>query len=306
MRKLIAVILTISTLVIGCCSCSSYKPGREKIVFPKDEFIAQYVSDNDLPIEVISENEGVKTVFFHRGEQKIYSMIYMPEGKGPFPVVIVSGGLGSSLTANHALAKELSGNGIVAVLFDPISMVSGSKSDGDFLDYSVMSQVADIESIISTISEESYIDTNQIFLWGYSIGGFPSAYVGCRNPEIIKGLILVEPSLFMNDNAKKMFTTIDYIPDVVKDGMYVGGAFYRDVFNFDIYDYMKDYKGNVVIYSGTKISSIGAEMPDVFTKAVEQFPSCEIIPVEGADHTFAGNTMDTVIKGTVDFVKKKR
>ena len=65
----------------------------------------------------------------------------------------------------------------------------------------------------------------------------------------------------------------------------------------------KDYNGNVVIYSGTKVSSIGAEMPEVFTKADEQFPSCEIIPVEGADHSFAGGAMNTVIDGTVDFVK---
>ena len=88
--------------------------------------------------------------------------------------------------------------------------------------------------------------------------------------------------------------------------MYVGGAFYRDIYNFSIYDFMKDYKGNVVIYSETKVSSIGAEMPEIFTKADEQFPSCEIIPVEGADHSFAGGAMNTVIDGTVDFVKNNR
>lgn len=306
MKKTIAILLTISTLVFGCCSCSMGKSGRKKIVFEKDEFIEQYVSEKDKPMEIINERSDSKEVYFYRGEQKIYSEIYIPEGKGPFPVVVISGGMGSSLTANTPLAKKLVANDIVAVLFDPISMVSGSQSDGVFTNYSVMTQVADIESIISAISEESYIDTNQIYLWGYSIGGFPSTYVGCKNPDIIKGLILVEPSLFMNDDAREKYASIDDIPDIVKSGMYVGGAFYRDIYNFNIFDYMKDYNGNVIIYAGTKVSSIGAEMPELFVRADEQFPSCEVIPVEGADHSFAGGAINTVIDGTVDFVKNNK
>lgn len=302
MRKLSSILLVIIVLVLCLSGC--YKLGREKIVFPKDELLSEYLSENNKSMEVIEEKESVKTVFFYRGENKIYSKIYIPDGKGPFPVVIVSGGMGVSLTSNHYLASELASNGIVAVTYDPYGAVDSSKSDGKFIEFSILTQAADIEAIITTISEESYIDTNKVFLWGHSLGGMAASYVGFKNPELIKGMILVEPSFQMNEQAHELFSNYEDIPDIITSPVYCGGPFYRDSWVFDIYELMPDYSGKVLLYAGTNVNSIGGSMPELVTRADELLPSCDLIYVEGADHSFAGTAINQVAKETIEFVKQ--
>lgn len=303
MKKLKFIALIIIFGIMGLAGCN--KPDRKEIVFPKDELLTEYVSATNKDMEIVEEGEDFKTAFFYRGDSKIYSQIYVPDGKGPFPVVVISGGMGVSLTSNHLLANELSANGIVAISYDPYGAVNQSQSDGQFTDFSVLTQASDIEAIISAISKEDYIDTNKIFLWGHSFGGMSSAYVGLKNPDLIKGMILVEPSFQMNAQAHELYPNYEDIPDIITSPFYCGGPFYRDPWRFDIYELMPDYNGKVLLYAGTNTNSIGGSMPELVTKADKLLPSCDLIFVEGADHSFAGSAINQVTKETIEFVKGK-
>lgn len=303
MRQFFAVILTLIMLVTACCGCGL--KSSSEIRFPADELLADYTFEENLEMEIVKEREGVQSVLFHRGELAIYGQIYIPEGEGPFPVVVISGGLAASHYRYQAMAQSLAENGIVGVIYDPTGILTDSGSSGKLTDYSALTQAADLEAIINTLSTLSYIDSRNVFLWGHSMGGLVSGYVGFRNPSLIRGIFLVEPAFHMNCEAAEEYPDINEIPDVIDTSPYrgFGGVYFRDLCRFDIYEYMSAYKSNVVIYAGTRSPSIGSDQPEILTRADELLPSSELIYMEGANHGFEGRFMTEITENTITFVK---
>lgn len=252
MKKLIATAMATLFLTAGCCGCTK----KEEIVFPEDELLSEYTSKADKEMSVISETDRVKYVNFYRGEEEIYTQIFVPEGDGPFPVVVIADT--TSDRDYRGMAETLSDSGITAVIFD--------RDCTDTLECS-----ADIESVVEGLSKLSYIDTSNVFLWGYDKGGVSSAYVGLNNPDLIKGIILAEPDL---------------------------------TGDFDIYDYMPDYSRNVLILAGNSKPSIGRDTPEVYEQAKELLPSCDLVRVPGATHDFPDTTFDNVVSRTIEFVNE--
>ena len=301
MKKIIAILLA-GLMLITAVGCGS--SNKNVIVFKEDELLADYRSVPDKKMQVIIDTEQAKSVNFYRGETQVYGEIYIPEGEGPFPVVLISGGFATSHYGYVSLAQWFAQNGIVGVVYDPSDMGEMGAKPDDFIGWSPLTEVSDAESIISALSELSYVDSDNIFLWGHSMGGFVSGYVAFKNPGVIRGLILVEPAFYLNKEAKELFPDIDSIPDSVPGDPVFGRAYYKDLCSFDIYDYMPDYKGDVVILAGTMSPSIGVDEPECLTRADELLPNSRIISILDADHYFQGKPMSKVAAYTVYFVNE--
>ena len=236
MKKIIALALIISLFTCSFCGCGKDKEGG--IIFPEDELLSKYRNAADLPMEIVQEAARAVAVYFYRGETKVYGEIYIPEGEGPFPVVIIAGGFATSHYGYLSMAQMFAENGIVGVVFDPSDTgYMGARID-DYLNWSPLKEAADIESIVSALSKLSYIDDGNVFLWGHSMGGFASGYVGFKNPGLIRGMVLVEPAFYLNEEAKEQFPDIETIPEIVPGDTYFGRSYYRDLCSFDIYDLM--------------------------------------------------------------------
>ena len=257
MKKLIAVVMASLMLAATCCGCTQ----KKDIVFPEDELLTEYTSCADKDMTVVSETDRIKKVNFYRGEEEIYTEIFVPEGDKTYPVVVITVGLETPHFDCQAMAQTLSDNNIIGVIYDP--------SDSE--NRTALSTAADIESVVEGVAKLSYVDTDNIFLWGYDIGGISTAYVGFRNPDLIRGVILAEPSLQLNK---------------------------------EIYDYMPDYNRNVIILEGNSIPSIGRNNPEAYARADELLPSCDLIQIPGATHTFEGSEFNSVVSHTIDFVNE--
>jgi len=253
-------------------------------------------------IEVTDVSEREKDIYVYRDGLKIFGKIYLPEGEGPFPVIIFSNPMGGSYTLMVDVAKEFTDNGVAGVCFDFAGAVSPSKSEGSVTEYSVLTEAADLQAVIDGVVSLDYIDSNNMFFWGHSMGGFVAAYEGCQNPDLIKGMVLVEPSFQFHDQAREAFPEGTEIPDIVTTPMYCGGIFFKDLLSFDIFECMPNYKNDVLIVAGTVAPSIGAEAPEYFEKATNTFPSSEVIGVEGANHQFAGESRTEMTKMAIEFV----
>ncbi len=301
MKKYIALSLIIILALGAFCSCGKEK--EDCISFPEDELLSEYRNTADLPMEIIQDAGRAAAVYFYRGETKIYGEIYIPEGEGPFPVVIIAGGFATSHYGYQGMAQMYADNGIVGVVFDPSDTgYMGARMD-DYLNWSPLKEAADIESIITALSKLSYVDDGKVFLWGHSMGGFASGYVGFKNPGLIKGMILVEPAFYLNEEAKEQFPDMEAIPETVPGDTYFGRIYYRDLCSFDIFDLMADCDVNVLIYAGMESPSIGADMPELFTRAEDLLSSCKLNRIKGADHYFSGIAMTRVIMGTISFIQ---
>ena len=297
MRKVLSLLLTFAVLTTCITGCRKHKKGY-------DELLSPYVFDTDQEMEVISEEDGVKSVYFHRGELKIYGEIYMPEGEGAFPTVVITGGSGSKIDDYKDYAEAYAKSGYVTVLYEGIGSVLVGMSDGKQVDHTLLSHAADLESVIHALQKLDYVDNNNIYLWAHSAGGVSTGFVACKNPDMIAGLILLEPRFMLNEEMKELFPNPKKITESVCP-QNMGVAACRELCEYDIYDMLPDYKGDVLLFVGTRSMGPSGSMPQEFSKADEKFPSCELMTIDGADHGFKGPAANAVIESSIPFLEQQ-
>ena len=310
--NMLAILLAISCITMSACakatettttssdevmSSDTYKDSETV-----DTSISESSDESYQEFEVIDISDTEKEIYVYRDDLRLYGKIYLPEGDGPFPVVIYSTGAGAPFSIYIDIVKELTKNGIAGVCFDFAGNTNPSKSEGDATKCSALTEAADLEAVLGNITTLDYLDSNNVFLWGHSMGGFVSAYVGCENPDTIRGMMLAEPSFQIHDEFRTMFPEGTEIPEVVFEPLFAGRPFFEDVLSFDIYEMLPCYSNNVLIFAGTEVPSIGAEEFEYLDRANSTFPSSELIAIEGADHNFTGESRAYMIELMVEFV----
>jgi len=287
-------------MLIFCSACTSdVNTEEENNAAVGREEMAQ------IPMEITDVSATEKKIFFYRDDMKIFGKLYLPEGEGPFPVVIFSNGFSGSYTSTEGYAKKLVSNGIAGVVFDFIGGSGINASDGTITDMSVLTQVADLNIVLDAISSLPEIDSNNIFLWGHSFGGLVSTYVAAQRPDEVKGLIVLEPSYQMHDQFLELYPEGSEIPDVLYTPTYIGKIFVEDILSFDIYDMMADYDKEVLLLQGTVHPAETGELKEkYFGRAMDTFPNMQLVTVEGADHSFSGSAGEEMLNLTIGFVNE--
>ena len=263
--------------------------------------------------EVSGDRDTFKNVTFFRDGKKICGEYYIPEGDGPFPVMVISSGQTAPLSLYQDEAKAFSESGIACLIFDFTGAVGRSRSDGELTESSVLTEVQDLNAILDSLSYLPKADTDKVFLWGHSLGGLVSTYTGANRPEDITGMILLEPSFVYPDFTRAAETDLSQVPDVITDpkkyNTIVGKQFVIDMVSVDVLKEAEKFSGDVLLILGTADDTVSASpslasaYPKVFETAAKTFPSCETEFVEGADHLFQGEHGRIVIEKTIDFVK---
>lgn len=286
MRKyLISFLFLVLMLMLAACAdrMSESNSGSERV---------QSQTSGDYNIEEID---------FKRDGQKIYGKLYLPEKEAPFPVVIIAHGFGGNLTQVESYAETFAENGIAACAFDFAGGGRGSRSDGKITEMSVLTEAADMNVVIDSISERADIDSERIFLLGGSQGGFVASYVAGIRPEDIKGIVALYPAYILQDDAWNRTPDPENIPETMNlMGTTIGRIYNVDAMSFDIYDVIKNYYGNVLIIHGTKDNIAPISYSE---RAVTVFPSAELIKIDGAGHGFYGGDEAYSAELAVDFVK---
>lgn len=295
MKKLLSVALAVGLVFMSACT-----PKQEPAATSGSAVISsetalpeeKTITAREIKVTDDAENKNKKMFSVNRGGFELSGVIYLPEGDGPFPVVFFAGGLGADYRYLADIAKEQSDNGVAAVLFN---FAGVSHID----ELTVLKEAEDLKAVIGGVRTLSYIDSSKVFLWGHSLGGLVASYVGCKFPDEIKGMVLVEPAYAMKDQIKKDYPDLSAVPASV-----YSKGFIDDLFSFDIYDYMAAFKGNVVIFLGTTSGAAGTISPEYFERAAKLYPSAEIVRIQGANHNFQPKGWDELIKGTTEFLKK--
>ncbi|MDO5132864.1 MAG: alpha/beta hydrolase [Eubacteriales bacterium] len=115
----------------------------------------------------------------------IWGKLYIPEGTENVPLAICSHGFGGSYRNTKEYAENFAKNGIAAFSFDFTGGGSSSRSGGRTTEMSVLTEAADLGCVLDYFKYYSGIDSDRIFLFGESQGGFVSTYVaGSRSDDI--------------------------------------------------------------------------------------------------------------------------
>ncbi len=118
----------------------------------------------------------VKKIDFKNGKQKLAGELILPEGKGPFPVIVQTHGSGEETReASRGLAYLFAANGIASFIFDKrgCGESSGKEWRASFKDYAY-----DLLAAVESLSGSPEIDSKKIGIYGHSQGGWvvPLAY----------------------------------------------------------------------------------------------------------------------------------
>ncbi len=214
-----------------------------------------------------------------RGDKKIFCEMITPAGNGPFPLVVWVHPFGScSQVIDHAEAAH---HGIAVCAFDFCGGSPDSRSDGASTDMSVMTEAADLQTVLKKMLELPEVDPDRIYLMGMSQGGYVATMIAGLRTVKIAGMLLLCPAFMLEDLREQMFGDRE-IPERFRvRNMNLGRRYVTDLDQVSIYELMPGYPGPVLIYYGDRDELVPAVYIE---KALEQFPDARLVKVEGAGH----------------------
>ncbi len=296
MKKSVLFMLCIVTLVssaLGGCAGN----GDDSIL--PEESSASGAVEEETEIASVPETENMQVsealtyeyetqeLYAQRDGNQIYGLFYIPQGAGKkMSAVIFSHGFGGNYQVGAQYAKALAQKGYVVYCFDFCGGSPGSRSDGSTLEMSVFTEQADLEAVIRMMQEQTFVDKDNIFLMGTSMGGAVSAITAAAHEEEIQGAILLYPAFVMVDDVKERFESAEDIPDSFYHmWMTVGRVFAEDLLDYDIYGAISAYKKDVLLIHGDADGIVPLSCSE---KAVEAYDSARLEVLPGAGHGFSG------------------
>lgn len=184
-------------LVLSDGTVRALRPGNGETMFEFGTAIATFDTiEGGIRLEDANEkltltvNGAVKTgnriklrereMHFRNGALRLQGSLLLPEGKGPFPLVILTHGSGyEKREESRALAYLFTGSGIAAFIYDKRG-TDQPEETGDwkasFYDYA-----ADATAAAAMLAKEKLIDGKRIGIFGHSQGGWVAPLAASRS-----------------------------------------------------------------------------------------------------------------------------
>jgi X-Pro dipeptidyl-peptidase (S15 family) len=125
---------------------------------------------------------------------ELEACLYLPEGDGPHPAVVMAHGIGGIKAGGLApFAERFREEGFVAIAFDYRNFGGSGEKPREVL--SVPRQRADDSTVIGWGVEQSYVDPRQIIAWGTSFAGMHIVELAVSDTRLAAA-IAQAPSLF--------------------------------------------------------------------------------------------------------------
>lgn len=258
---------------------------------------AQVVGLENLPTYPYSTQE----IEVMNSGQRIYGVAYVPNIAGKLPLAICSHGLGGNYRSCAAYAEQLASHGIAAYCFD-FRGGGGNRSDGSTTEMSVMTEVSDVEAILTAAKDWDFVDKEKILLLGASQGGIVSAIAAARHTEEVKGLILCYPAFLVHDAVRQQFASLDDVPATYRFNWITAGRPYAaDMWDYDVYTEIGNYSDKVLLLHGSADSIVPISYAE---RAADTYGDVDYFVIDGAGHGFSGSAFAEAIRHIFDYVQE--
>lgn len=176
----------------------------------------------------------------------------------------------------------------------------GSRSDGDVLDMSVLTEKADLEAVLEEVQTWEFVDVDSIYLMGNSQGGFVTAMTAAEHQDDIRAVILVYPGFSLYDNVHAMFDSPEEVPETHRLlGMRLGQRYFVDMWDQEPYALIQEYGKDILLIHGSRDSIIPIAYSDRLAETVD---NVEYHVIQGADHGYLGEDFELAVSYITNFL----
>lgn len=283
------------------------------VLMRMDRLMGDGYTEETVAIEV-PETDGIPA-------HTIPAIVTLPEGEGPFPVVVMLHGTGSNKNeagggydlAAPAMAKA----GIASIRID---FMGNGDSTADYTDYCYTSANIDAKAAADYAASLAAVDGGKIAVMGWSQGGTNALLAAAAYPETFQAVITWSGALELDDGTElfggKTFAqayqeaktngyfemTFDW-----RDSLHVGERWFREVAATDVLAETARLTVPVLAINGDLDTTVPMSNAEAIVKTAKNGRLCII---EGADHTYNifaeadHGTMDKTIEAGIQFLRE--
>ena len=167
----------------------------------------------------------------------------------------------------------------------------------------IFAERQDMEDVYDELAKLPYVDLNNVFLLGMSMGGAVAALAAARKSNLIKGLILLYPAFSIPGDIRRAWPNPDEFPE--KFGIFnaeVGRAFIEEIYDFDFYEVIGDYAGPVLILHGMSDDIVASGYS---VRAVNLYPHANLELIGEVGHGFTGGAFKYAVRKIVGFLDEE-
>ena len=169
-----------------------------------------------------------------------------------------------------------------------------SMSSGNFNKMTIDSEIDDLNVILDYVSNVPYVDTENIYIYGYSLGAFVAVSVAIERKEEVAGLILTAPAFSLADEAAIYYETGRYF-------IMAGETFIENAYSYygKTDELLSLCETKTLILHGNKDKLVDISYSE---NAVETMPDASLIVIEGAGHNYDFDDIDFIQEKSVEFL----
>lgn len=224
--------------------------------------------------------------------------------EGKVPVAILLHGLSTNNFWCMDLAWCLADAGIASVRFD---FAGTGGSTGAQEDMTVGNEVANTIDILDYVKSLPFVDQDNIFLVGKSMGGVDAVLASQHRERDIKAMVLWYPGFGVTEAVRHGFLLGSFFdpqnpPETLTAAGYTYGRdFLEEVMDIDVTAACRSFEKPVLILHGDR----DFVAPIMFSFEMEQvFPDCTLNVVPGGYHGFWGFQELKALDNMRDFIQK--
>jgi dipeptidyl aminopeptidase/acylaminoacyl peptidase len=242
-------------------------------------------------------------IFYTSDGLRISGMMNVPNGKGPFPVIILCHGYihpDQYATGNDTWrqADYLASQGYLTIAPDYRGHAASDSGDSFFQ----IGYARDVLNLIASLDTVDKADTRRIGLWGHSMGGAVALKAGVVSKKV--DAVAVFGSVSADERVNFTYG--------MGNGPGSYGVSWFGTPNTNRMGYKRISPINYLnlspplsIHHGTGDTIVPYEWSeDLFKAAQKQGATAELFLYPGAEHTFVGEDWDLAMKRTLDFFDK--
>lgn len=217
------------------------------------------------------------------------------------PLVIFSHGYNGTEKNLATFCQFLAQHEINSYRFDFLGGSVNETSDMPSEEMTILTEMRDLLVVVDHFKAESFVDANQLFLFGASMGGLVSSLVAEARKEVA-GLFLMFPAFSVAEDWQKKFKSKADIPDrLIFWGMPLGYSFFDVLFDFKLEAEIGSYEGPVYIIHGDHDEVVSHTVTE-WVKPLYKKLQIQILPGEG--HGFTKDGEEKTKQALLHFIEK--